>query len=330
MGFHIGNVFFSFFAISMIVLALVLLVILFWFVPFRLWISALSSGAKVSIFSLIGMRIRRVPPSKIVLPLIKLTKANIPVPVAQLESHYMAGGNLNAVVNALIAAYRANLELPFDRAAAIDLAGLDVFETVKISTNPRVIEIPTITAVAGNGIEIRTMAKVTVRSHIKRVIGFAGEETILARVGEGIATIIGSATNHREVLERPDKISNAVLAIGLDKGTAYEILSIDLADVSIGRNIDATLQVEQAEADKKIAEAKAEERRALAVAEEQEMRVKLVEAETDVPRALSEALRSGNIGYMDYVNLKNKESDTKMRENIGNMPLDMFSKSVDK
>ncbi|MCL1843240.1 MAG: flotillin-like protein FloA [Defluviitaleaceae bacterium] len=327
----------SFFVISIIVVALIFLMIFFRFVPLGLWISAWSSGAKVGIFSLVGMRLRRVAPSRIVLPLIKLTKANIPIPISQLEAHHLAGGRVDLVVNALIAAHRANLDLPFERAAAIELAGRDVFEAVRMSVNPKVIETPMISAMAINGIEIKVVARVTVRTNIQRLVGGAGEATIIARVGEGIVTTVGSASTHREVLENPDKISKTVLSKGLDAGTAYEILSIDIADVDVGRNIGASLQIEQAEADKKIAEAKAEERRALAVAEEQEMsarvremRAKVVEAESDVPRALAEALRAGNMGFMDYINLENKLSDTKMRENIGGMQIDVSATPVKK
>ena len=318
--------------IAIVVAVLVFLMIFFRFVPLGLWISAWSSGAKVGIFSLVGMRLRRVNPSRIVLPLIKLTKANIPIPISQLEAHHLAGGKVDAVVNALIAANRANLDLAFDRAAAIDLAGRDVFEAVRMSVNPKVIETPMISAMAINGIEIKAVARVTVRTNIQRLVGGAGEATIIARVGEGIVTTVGSAATHREVLENPDKISKTVLAKGLDAGTAYEILSIDIADVDVGRNIGASLQIEQADADKKIAEAKAEERRALAVAEEQEMiakvqemRAKVVEAEADVPKALAEALRSGNIGYYDHLSFENKIADTKMRDNIGKMNIDITS-----
>ena len=321
--------------VAIAVAVLVFLLIFFRFVPVGLWVSAWSSGAKVSIFSLIGMRLRRVAPYRIVLPLIKLTKANIPIPIAQLEAHHLAGGRVDAVVNSLIAAHRANLELPFERAAAIDLAGRDVFEAVRMSVNPKVIETPMISAMAINGIEIKAVARVTVRTNIQRLVGGAGEATIIARVGEGIVTTVGSASTHREVLENPDKISKTVLAKGLDAGTAYEILSIDIADVDVGRNIGAALQIEQAEADKKIAEAKAEERRALAVAEEQEMRAKVqemrakvVESEAEVPKALSEALRSGNMGYMDFINIENRKADTKMRENIGGMQIDVSAKPV--
>ena len=331
--FEIGDTTIGPVVIAVAVAVLVFLLIFFRFVPLGLWVSAWSSGAKVGIFSLVGMRLRRVAPARIVLPLIKLTKANIPIPIAQLEAHHLAGGRVDAVVNALIAAHRANLELPFERAAAIDLAGRDVFEAVRMSVNPKVIETPMISAMAINGIEIKAVARVTVRTNIQRLVGGAGEATIIARVGEGIVTTVGSAATHREVLENPDKISKTVLAKGLDAGTAYEILSIDIADVDVGRNIGASLQIEQAEADKKIAEAKAEERRALAVAEEQEMRArvqemraKVVEAEAEVPRALAQALREGNMGYMDFINLENRKADTKMRENIGGMQIEVSAK----
>ena len=327
------NIPFDGMVLSIAIAVLVFILIFLRFVPIGLWISAVSSGAKVSIFSLIGMRLRRVVPSKIVLPLIKLTKANIPIPIGQLEAHFLAGGRVDALVNALIAAHRANLELPFERAAAIDLAGRDVFEAVRMSVNPKVIETPMISAMAINGIELKAVARITVRTNIQRLVGGAGEATIIARVGEGIVTTVGSSATHREVLENPDRISKTVLAKGLDAGTAYEILSIDIADVDVGRNIGAHLQIEQADADKKIAEAKAEERRALAVAEEQEMRArvqemraKVVEAEAEVPRALSEALRKGNMGYLDYINLENKQADTRMRDNIGNMQIDISAK----
>ena len=314
--------------------AVLLFVVIFLrFVPLGLWISAVSSGAKVGIGSLVGMRLRKVPPVHIVRPLIKITKANIAVPVSQLEAHYLAGGRVDAVVNALIAANRANMELPFEKAAAIDLAGRDVFEAVRMSVNPKVIETPMISAMAGNGIEVKAVARITVRTNIQRLVGGAGEATIVARVGEGIVTTIGSAQSHREVLENPDRISKTVLAKGLDAGTAYEILSIDIADVDVGRNIGAHLQIEQAEADKKIAEAKAEERRALAVAQEQEMRAevermraKVVESEAEVPRALADALKNGRMGYLDYINLQNKVADTTMRENIGNMQIDVSAR----
>jgi len=313
--------------------AFFILFIFFRFVPVGLWISAISAGVKVSIFSLIGMRLRRVRPHDIVQPLIQITKADIPVPINQLESHLLAGGRVNLVVGAMIAAHRANLDLPFEKAAAIELAGRDVFEAVRMSVTPKVIETPVISAVAINGIEIKAVARITVRTNIQRLVGGAGEDTIVARVGEGIVTTVGSAKTHQEVLESPDKISKVVLAKGLDAGTAYEILSIDIANVDIGRNIGAQLQIEQAEADLKIAQAKAEERRALAVAHEQEMKArveemkaKVVEAEAEVPQALSEALRSGNMGYLDYLGMENKKADTKMRENIGKMQIDVSAK----
>lgn len=302
---------------------IIVLAIFFTFVPVTLWISALAAGVKVSIFTLIGMRLRRVIPSRIVNPLIKASKAGLTVTINQLESHYLAGGNVDRVVNALIAAHRANIELPFERAAAIDLAGRDVLEAVQMSVNPKVIETPFIAGVAMDGIEVKAKARITVRANIDRLVGGAGEETIVARVGEGIVSTLGSSTSHKKVLENPDLISQTVLSKGLDSGTAFEILSIDIADVDIGKNIGAELQTEQAEADKKIAQAKAEERRAMAVASEQEMkakvvemRAKVVEAEAEVPLAMSEALRSGNIGVMDYVNYKNVQADTGMRDSI--------------
>ncbi len=302
---------------------IIILAIFFTFVPITLWISALAAGVRISIFTLIGMRLRRVIPSRIVNPLIKASKAGLTVTINQLESHYLAGGNVDRVVNALIAAHRANIELPFERAAAIDLAGRDVLEAVQMSVNPKVIETPFIAGVAMDGIEVKAKARITVRANIDRLVGGAGEETIVARVGEGIVSTLGSSTSHKKVLENPDLISQTVLAKGLDSGTAFEILSIDIADVDIGKNIGAELQTEQAEADKKIAQAKAEERRAMAVASEQEMkakvvemRSKVVEAEAEVPLAMSEALRTGNIGVMDYVNYKNVQADTGMRESI--------------
>jgi len=316
-----------------VVLVIVFIAIFLRFVPIPLWMSAKFSGAKVGIGALVGMRFRRVNPEKIVRPLIRVTKANVPIPVGQLEAHHLAGGRVDAVVNALIAANRANLDLPFEQAAAIDLAGRDVFEAVRMSVNPKVIETPMISAMAANGIEIKAVARVTVRTNIKRLVGGAGESTIIARVGEGIVTTIGSSQTHRDVLENPDRISKTVLAKGLDQGTAYEILSIDIADVDVGRNIGAQLQIEQADADKRIAEAKAEERRALAVAQEQEnraeverMRAKVVLAEAEIPQAVAEALRSGNLGYMDYLNLENKKADTKMRENFGSAHVEMSAK----
>lgn len=310
-------------AIIVVILAIVLLLIILRFIPIGLWISALAAGVKVGIFDLIGMRLRRVSPAKIVNPLIKAEKAGLATPVSKLEAHYLAGGNVDRVINALIAAERANIPLTFERAAAIDLAGRNVLEAVQMSVNPKVIETPVVAAMAINGIELKAKAKVTVRANIDRLVGGAGEETIIARVGEGIVTTVGSSTTHKEVLENPDRISKTVLSKGLDAGTAFEILSIDIADIDVGRNIGAELQTDQAEADKRIAQAKAEERRAMAVAKEQEMlaavqemRAKVVEAEAEVPRAMAEAFRSGKLGVMDYYNMMNVVSDTKMRESI--------------
>ena len=311
------------FGIVVLVIILLFVMLLLRMVPIGLWISALAASVKVSLIDLIGMRLRRVVPIKIVTPLIKAQKAGLDVPVSKLEAHYMAGGNVDRVVNALIAAERAKIPLSFERGAAIDLAGRDVLEAVQMSVNPKVIETPSISAMAINGIELKAMAKVTVRANIDRLVGGAGEETIIARVGEGIVSSIGSSETHKEVLENPDLISKAVLAKGLDSGTAFEILSIDIADVDVGRNIGAQLQTDQAEADKRIAQAKAEERRAMAVANEQEMiarvqemRAKVVEAEAEVPLAMAEAFRNGRMGVMDYYNMKNVEADTKMRDSI--------------
>lgn len=297
---------------------LLLVVLFFSFVPVGLWISALASGVKVGIFDLIGMRLRRVAPARIVLPMIKATKAGLTTKLNQLEAHYLAGGDVNSVVNALIAAERAQINLTFEQASAIDLAGRDVFEAVKMSVTPKVIETDLISAVAKDGIELLVKARVTVRTNIERLIGGAGESTVLARVGEGIVTTVGSSKAHSEVLENPDEISKLVLAKGLDSGTAYEIISIDIADIDIGRNIGANLQSLQAEADNKIAQARAEERRAMAVALEQEMRAEVVKAEAEIPRAMAEALRSGNIGVMDYYKLQNVIADTDMKKDIGN------------
>ncbi|GIN89661.1 UPF0365 protein YqfA [Siminovitchia terrae] len=314
------------FLLVVIVIAIIVVSVLITFVPIGLWISALAAGVKVGIFTLIGMRLRRVIPRRVVEPLIKAHKAGLPVATNQLESHYLAGGNVDRVVNALIAAQRANIELTFERAAAIDLAGRDVLEAVQMSVNPKVIETPFIAGVAMDGIEVKAKARITVRANIDRLVGGAGEETVIARVGEGVVSTIGSSDNHKKVLENPDMISRTVLAKGLDAGTAFEILSIDIADVDIGKNIGAQLQTDQAEADKKIAQAKAEERRAMAVANEQEMkarveemRAKVVEAEAEVPLAMSEALKSGNLGVMDYLSLRNIDADTDMRDSIGRM-----------
>ncbi|QTM99868.1 MULTISPECIES: flotillin-like protein FloA [Sediminibacillus] len=312
--------------IIVIGLIVIAVAVLFTFIPVMLWISALAAGVRVSIFTLVGMRLRRVVPSRVINPLIKAHKAGLGVNTNQLESHYLAGGNVDRVVNALIAAQRANIELTFERAAAIDLAGRDVLEAVQMSVNPKVIETPFIAGIAMDGIEVKAKARITVRANIDRLVGGAGEDTVIARVGEGIVSTIGSSDSHTKVLENPDSISHNVLSKGLDAGTAFEILSIDIADIDIGKNIGATLSTDQAEADKNIAQAKAEERRAMAVAQEQEMlarvqemRAKVVEAEADVPLALAEALRSGNMGVMDYMNYKNINADTDMRDTIGKL-----------
>jgi uncharacterized protein YqfA (UPF0365 family) len=315
--------------------ALVVLSVFLSFFPVGLWITAWAAGVRIALTTLIGMRFRRVQPARIVNPLIKAVKAGVEIDIDRLEVHYLAGGNVDRVANALIAAQRADIPLGFERAAAIDLAGRDVLQAVQMSVNPRVIETPVVAAVARDGIELKARAKVTVRANIDRLVGGAGEETIIARVGEGIVSTIGSANTHKEVLENPDRISKTVLEKGLDAGTAFEILSIDIADVDVGKNIGALLQTDQAEADKRIAQAKAEERRAMAVATEQEMkakveemRAKVVEAEAEVPKALSEALRQGNLGVMDYVNMRNVQSDTDMRGAIarGGKPVDTKEK----
>ncbi len=302
---------------------LLFLILFFTFIPVGLWVTSFFSGVSVKISSLIGMRLRRVVPSRIINPLIKATKAGVKLNTDQLEAHYLAGGNVNTLVDALIAAQRAEIPLEFERAAAIDLAGRNVLEAVQVSVNPKVIETPKIAAVAKDGIEIIAKAKVTVRANIDRLVGGAGEETIIARVGEGIVTTVGSSESYKMVLENPDSISRTVLAKGLDSGTAFEILSIDIADVDVGRNVGANLQAEQAEADKRIAQAKAEERRAMAVAKEQEMvaevqsmRAKVVEAESQVPLALADALKEGKLGVMDYYGMQNVIADTKMRSSI--------------
>lgn len=309
------------FALGLILIGLLLF---FYYVPLGLWITAFFSGVKVGIFKdLVGMRLRKVPPGPIIKAQITASKAGLSLDIGKLEAHYLAGGSVVKVIQALISADKANLGLVFERAAAIDLAGRDVFEAVQISVNPKVIETPKIAAVAKDGIVVQVTARVTVRANLDRLIGGATEETILARVGEGIVTTVGSAKNHKEVLENPDNISKTVLSKGLDSGTAFEILSIDIADVDVGDNIGAKLQTEQAEADLKVARAKAEERRAMAVAQEQEnlakiqeMRAKVVENEAEVPRALADAFRSGNLGVMDYYNLRNVEADTDMRRRI--------------
>ncbi len=293
------------------------------FVPLGLWVTALFSGVHVGLGTLIGMRLRKVSPHAIITPLISAVKAGLDLEVGQMEAHHLAGGNVQKVVSALISANRANIDLPWRQAAAIDLAGRDVFEAVQVSVNPKVIETPRVTAVAKDGIQLVAIARVTVRANISRLVGGAGEETILARVGEGTVSAIGSAAKHSEVLENPDQISKFVLSKGLDAGTAYEILSIDIADVDVGRNVGAELQSDQAEADMRIARAKAEERRAMAVATEQEMsarveemRAKVVEAEAEIPRAIAEAFNKGNLGVMDYYRLKNLQSDTEMRDSF--------------
>ena len=309
---------------GIVVAAIILLIFFFTFVPIGLAISAAASGVHVSLFQLIGMRIRKVNPHKIIQPLIKATKAGLKLNINKMEAHYMAGGNVDRVVNALIAAQRAGIPLDFEKSCAIDLAGRDVLSAVQMSVSPKVIETPVIAAIAKDGIELRAKAKVTVRVNIDRLVGGAGEETIIARVGEGIVTTIGSSLSHKDVLENPDSISQTVLGKGLDSGTAYEILSIDIADVDVGVNVGAKLQIDQAEADKRIAQAKAEERRAMAVAQEQEnkaevqgMRARVIEAEAQVPLAMAEAFRNGNLGVMDYYRMKNMMADTEMRESIG-------------
>jgi uncharacterized protein YqfA (UPF0365 family) len=303
--------------------AVIFVLLFFYFIPVGLWISALASGVPVGIFNLIAMRLRKVPPSVIVNGMITAYKAGVPVKSDLLEAHYLAGGNVLRVVNALISADKANIGLSFNEATAIDLAGRDVLEAVQLSVNPRVIVSPPVAAVAKDGIQLIATARVTVRTNIKQLVGGAGEETILARVGEGIVSSIGSASSHKQVLENPDSISKVVLEKGLDAGTAFEILSIDIADVDVGKNIGAELQIDQANADKNIAQAKAEERRAMAVAVEQEMRAKaqearakVIEAEAEVPKALAEAFRNGNLGIMDYYKFENIKADTSMRESI--------------
>ena len=306
-----------------VAVAIVGLIILLWFFPVTLWFQALISGVRISLIQLVLMRWRKVPPGTIVMAMVTGTKAGLTLDANELEAHYLAKGNVPKVVNALISADKANIALDFKMAAAIDLAGRDVFEAVQMSVNPKVINTPPVTAVAKDGIQLITKARVTVRANIRQLVGGAGEETVLARVGEGIVSSIGSAESHKVVLENPDSISKVVLNKGLDSGTAFEILSIDIADIDIGKNIGAVLQMDQAEADKNIAQARAEERRAMAVALEQEMkakaqeaRAKVIEAETQIPLAMAEAFRSGNLGIMDYYKIKNIQADTDMRENI--------------
>ena len=301
-----------------------ILAVFFYFVPFLLWISARVSGVRISLIQLFLMRIRKVPPQVIVRAMIEAHKAGLKtITRDELEAHYLAGGHVERVVHALVSASKANIDLGFQMATAIVLAGRDVFEAVQMSVNPKVIDTPPVTAVAKDGIQLIAKARVTVRANIRQLVGGAGEDTILARVGEGIVSSIGSSESHKQVLENPDSISKLVLKKGLDSGTAFEILSIDIADIDIGKNIGATLQMDQAQADKNIAQAKAEERRAMAIALEQEMkakaqeaRAKVIEAEAEVPRAMAEAFRSGNLGIMDYYKMKNVEADTAMRESI--------------
>ena len=304
--------------------AIILLIIFFYFVPFLLWISARASGVKISVLQLFLMRIRKVPPQIIVRAMIEAHKAGLQnITRDDLEAHYLAGGHVERVVHALVSAAKANIDLGFKMATAIDLAGRDVFEAVQMSVNPKVIDTPPVVAVAKDGIQLIAKARVTVRANIRQLVGGAGEDTVLARVGEGIVSSIGSSESHKTVLENPDSISKLVLKKGLDSGTAFEILSIDIADIDIGKNIGAALQMDQADADKNIAQAKAEERRAMAIALEQEMkakaqeaRAKVIEAEAEVPKAMAEAFRSGNLGIMDYYRMKKIEADTNMRDNI--------------
>ena len=308
---------------------IICLCVFFYYVPFFLWISARVSGVHISLMQLFLMRIRKVPASIIVRALIEAHKAGLnDVNRDDLEAHYLAGGNVEKVVHALVSASKANIDLGFKMATAIDLAGRDVFQAVQMSVNPKVIETPHVTAVAKDGIQLIAIARVTVRANIRQLVGGAGEDTVLARVGEGIVSSIGSSESHKQVLENPDNISKLVLRKGLDSGTAFEILSIDIADIDIGKNIGAALQIDQAQADKSIAQAKAEERRAMAIALEQEMRAKaqearakVIEAEAELPRAMAQAFINGNLGIMDYYKMKNIESDTNMRQNIANPPL---------
>ena len=314
--------------ILIVALALVVLIVFFYYCPFFLWISARVSGVKVSLLQLVLMRIRQVPPGVIVRALIEAHKAGLhDVTRDDLEAHYLAGGNVERVVHALVSAAKANIDLGFKMATAIDLAGRDVFQAVQMSVNPKVIDTPPVTAVAKDGIQLIAKARVTVRANIRQLVGGAGEDTVLARVGEGIVSSIGSSESHKQVLENPDSIPKLVLKKGLDSGTAFEILSIDIADIDIGRNIGAALQIDQAQADKNIAQAKAEERRAMAIAREQEMkalaqeaRAKVIEAECELPIAMAAAFRSGNLGIMDYYKMKNIEADTNMRDSFGQVP----------
>jgi len=305
--------------INFIIIAIVALAVIslfLRFIPVGLWVTAYFSGVSVGLFTLVGMRFRRVNPQDIIRPQIKATKAGLSLNIDDLEAHHLAGGNINDVIDALIASERANIELPFEQAAAIDLAGRNVFEAVQVSVNPKVIETPKVSAVAKDGIELIARAKVTVRANIERLVGGAGEDTIIARVGEGIVTTVGSSEKHVGILENPDSMSQTILNKGLDSGTAFEILSIDIADVDVGRNIGATLQTDQAEADKNIAQAKAEEQRSMAIAREQEMQAEVTEAQAKVPLAIAEAFRNGNLGIMDYYNMENVQADSDMRSSI--------------
>ncbi len=314
--------------LGLIAVVIVLFFLILYYVPVLLWFSALVTGVRISLLQLVLMRIRKVPPFIIVRAMIEAHKAGLPgVKRDELEAHYLAGGHVESVVHALVSASKANIDLTFQMATAIDLAGRDVFEAVQMSVNPKVIDTPPVAAVAKDGIQLITKARVTVRANIKQLVGGAGEETVLARVGEGIVSSIGSSSSHKAVLENPDSISKVVLNKGLDAGTAFEILSIDIADIDIGKNIGAELQMDQAEADKNIAQAKAEERRAMAVALEQEMKAKaqearahVIQAEAEVPKAIAEAFRMGNLGVMDYVKYKNVKADTQMRESISKPP----------
>ncbi|MBQ8226651.1 MAG: flotillin-like protein FloA [Bacteroidaceae bacterium] len=323
-------------SVALVVGLVVLLSIFFHFVPFFLWLSAKVSGVHISLIQLFLMRIRNVPPGIIVPSLIEAHKAGLRnITRDNLEAHYMTGGHVQRVVHALVSASKANIDLPFEKATAIDLAGRDVFEAVQTSVNPKVIDTPPVAAVAKNGIQLIAKARVTVRANIHQLVGGAGEDTILARVGEGIVSSIGSAVSHEEVLENPDSISKLVLRKGLDAGTAFEILSIDIADIDVGKNIGATLQMDQANADKNIAQAKAEERRAMAVATEQEMKAKaqearadVIQAEAEVPKALAQALREGNMGFMDFYRLQNLKGDTAMRENFSKLGKDDITEII--
>jgi len=303
-------------AVAALILTIAVLAFVLYLVPIPLWIAAWASGAYVGLLTLVGMRLRRVPPGTVVTARISSVKAGLDIPLNDLEAHYLAGGNVVNVVIAMISADKANIPMPFKRAAAIDLAGRDILAAVKMSVIPKVIETPRIAAVAKDGIQLHAFCRVTVRTNIDRLVGGAGEETVIARVGEGMVSTIGSAETHKDVLENPDHISKHVLSKGLDAGTAYEILSIDIADVDVGENIGAKLQIAQANADKQIAQAKAEQRRAMAVAAEQEMRARVVEAEAEVPRAMAEAFRQGHLGVMDYYRMKNVQADTTMRDAI--------------